>query len=291
MSAGKHPTAPAIVSRVPVFAPSLKRWHTYSWSGRTQWGVATVEGRLTQTHRALLDAICATALDWRDAADGSGARTFLTDPYQLAKATGFSRDYKWLRARLEDMRGAKVHITPSGGGEMVGGIVSQFWLSEQAAHDPLRGGTRKMLAITLSGPWMLLFKAGVQVHYPELLQKIAMLRSGAAQALARFAITHQQLNMKLDDVLTHIHALRPDLTERAHRKTRQAVLADVAQLAALGVRIENGVVFFNRELAQGVRGWVEHAAAEPICADAAPICAATEPICAGGQDFQDPQGL
>ena len=62
------PTAPVIISRVPVFQPTFRR--AYGPRGielKTSWGTVKVEGKLTETHRKVLDAIFIGNLDsWRD---------------------------------------------------------------------------------------------------------------------------------------------------------------------------------------------------------------------------------
>jgi len=57
------PIAPVITSRVPLFQPTFKRLaNVGAVTQETPWGSVTVEGRLGEIHRKVLDAIFADHL-------------------------------------------------------------------------------------------------------------------------------------------------------------------------------------------------------------------------------------
>lgn len=256
MKIGKpHPTAPVIARRACIFAPSLKALQEFTWVSKTPWGTATVTGRLSQIHSGLLDAVCSLCLDWRD--ESNGARTFLIDPYRIAKATWSSRDYKWLNNKMDEMRVAKVQLEVNGGSLHIAGIVSEFEISPMTLPNPL-GGSRHLYRVTLSSAWMQLFREGLVMDYAHVLPQIAALKSGAAQALARFVLTHEHSNWQLVVALTHIRALREGMPARTARHVMQQVREDAHGLEKIGIRIRNGVVFYDRT---SVRMWREQGAA------------------------------
>lgn len=241
-------TAPAQASRVPIFCPSLKAGRT-EWEGETPWGTASVRGRLTQTHRNVLDSIFAFAIDF-DEMD-NGAMEVLVDPYTIAKVTGSSRDYEWLASKrkdsiLSDLRHADVNVTLKDGTWYSGGIVSEWRESTRMVDLPggALKGKRPLLAVTISAAWMQLYKKTLSVGYRDLLPAIAALPSGAQQALVRFCITHQQLNMKLDEAMQHIGAV----TQTTSPRRRREVLKDVrdADLRAFGISIDDDTVYYSQ---------------------------------------------
>lgn len=247
---------------MPLFAPSLRQAAADQWTGETPWGRVTVQGRLTQTHRGILDAMFATALSSFSLSDDPNApEVLLIDPYKISRMLGTARDYRWLMARLEDMRCARVDLYVKATGreyrigqpprfawEATGGIVSEVRAAKDKAPCPggVVSGDRNLLAVTLSGVWMQLMRESDLVTYTPLVVKVAALKSGVTQALARLCLTHQEFNMRLDAVLRHIDALGPDTHERKVRRVHQAIKDETEALADLGITIRNGVVLYKQ---------------------------------------------
>ena len=271
-------TAPVLVSRCPVFAPSIKQGRT-EWSLPTPWGSASVRGNITQIHRNILDAIFAYALDTKPMS--TGAIEVLVDPYVIATKTGSSRDYQWLQRKLHDLKIADVEIIDEHGLRHSGGIVSEW--REANRRVPMPGGAlhgdRPLLAITISAAWMRLYSSALTVSYRELLPAIAVLRHGVLQALVRFCITHRVLNMPLDNALRYIKAIDDKTTKRQYYLTRKIVID--ADLKQFGIEIQNNVVLYKQH--ELVR--FKNPESDVICADSDAICAASDVICAGLQEI------
>lgn len=243
-------TAPVIISRTPIFAPSLKRTVGHAELIETPWGKVKVRGNLTQIHRGILDAINSTYIKYRDESNGAGS--FLVDPYQITKVANVSRDYAWLRAKLNELRKAEVTLITN---TLVidTGIVSDVTVSKKTV--PLPGGKlngeRHLWVITLSKAWMSLYKCGWVAKYGSLLLDIQQLESGAAQALVRFCLSHQNGgHWKLNDALTYIGAFRTGLTEKRKEQIINDVVTQVnGAQGKLGITITKGkedyVVHYN----------------------------------------------
>lgn len=237
-------TSPVLASRCPAFAPSIRQGKL-DWSVTTPWGCARVNGELTQTHRNILDAIFASAIDTKDGTDG--AIQILFDPFVIADMTGSSRDYKWLDSIFSDMKKADVHLHDKVLGlKMWGGIVSEW--RESPRRVPMPGGAlkgdRPLMAVTISAVWMKMYSSTLTVNYSKLIPAIASLPSGVLQSLTRFCLTHRELNMKLDEVLHHIGAIDESISRSQGFDIRKR--AREADLSEFGITIEDDIVRYKQ---------------------------------------------
>jgi hypothetical protein len=298
MANGKNlMTIPVLANRCPVFAPSIKAGKT-NWSVTTPYGSVSVMGDITQTHHNILDAIFGFALDSRTFQ--SGAVEVLVDPFIVTSKTGSCRDYKWLDSVLEDMKKSMVRLKDNNGGEHVGGIVSEWRKTkEKGVVVPLPGGcmkgVRTLLAVTISAAWMRLYNTTLTVGYRDLIPAISALKSGVAQALVRFCLTHRVVNMKLDEVLQHIGAIEETTKQANPRKyNRVHKIVAEADLTLFGIEIKNRVVTYRQhDLVRFKNGNQDTICAgeDTICAGEDTICAGEDTICAASQEFQERQEL
>lgn len=288
-------TAPVLASRCPVFSPSIRQGKT-DWKVTTKWGSASVVGNITQTHRGILDAIFANAIDTK--MTNTGAVEILFDPYTIAKATHSSRDYKWLADRRDsifrDMQVASVEIIEDDGCRHVGGIISEWRESKRRVAMPggAFAGDRALMAVTISAAWMKLYSSTLTVGYRDLIPAISSLNSGVLQALVRFCLTHREINMCLDEVLMHIGAIDTN----THERTRQRIVKTVldADLSNFGIQIHNGIVYYRQHNLVRFKN-PETATTctvnDTTCAGGDITCAGNDTTCAGSQEIQEPQAL
>ena len=119
--------APVLISRVPVFEPTFRRSarsaQTTVWT--TAWGTVSVQGRLTEMHRKILDAIFGYRLNAHRLE--TGAQAFLIDPYTVENAARGAHNPGWLRGMLQDMIASRVTIDSNTGMHDDGTIISVFW--------------------------------------------------------------------------------------------------------------------------------------------------------------------
>lgn len=272
--------APVITSRLPIFAPSLKRVDVTYWESSTAWGKVTVNGKLTQIHRGIIDAIFAFAIDSRQLS--TGALELLVDPYKITKATGSDRHRFWIIGKLRDMQQASVTIEAKG--LLHGGAIVAEW-REANRKVPLPGGVlngeRPLLAVTITAVWMRIYNWSVAVRYRNLMPAIEALHSGAGRALARFCITHNQVSLPLQEALSIIRAIRPNMTDRAIRKVRAEVRADSEGLTTLGIKILNEMVIYHKHPEVSFSSVKSQQNAEPISTERESISTAMEPISTG----------
>jgi len=241
--------APVIISRVPTFQPTFRRGQAQGMDHTvtTQFGTVRVAGRLTETHRKILDAIFTTALAEYDLA--TGAKAFLVDPYKIAAMAHVDHKPQWLKTIMEDMRVAVVHIVDKHAGlEYHAGIVSEYVESSRRAKLPggALNGERPLMVATISSAWMRIYRTSLTMRYRQLLPIINQARSGATHALALHVLTNKQYNRSLVQTLTEIGALREDMSARGQRKVFATVLAEQLLLNALGIQIREGIVYYQQ---------------------------------------------
>ena len=199
------------VSQVP---PGFKS-RTFNFSN--QWGKCIVSNCfLTQTHQNILDTIFNKSKLTKVAPDGQILVVF--SPYEILAAIGHKHknNHAWLDEKLEDLRKTRVDIEVNGM-RITGGIVRKHAKSLLDNEDAQRRGG----IATDAKFWYVLFESeysrfllhDLKVHYLELLKKIFRLKHGVTQALVRFCLSHDRVNMALDDVLLAIGAfdsLKPE---------------------------------------------------------------------------------
>ena len=240
-------TAPVITSRCGIFSPTIRQGKT-NWSGNSRWAEVVVKGEITQIHRGVLDAIFGYALDSRILE--TGEVEILFDPYQIAKVTGSSRDYKWLASKInksifKDLGDVMVCVKDIDTGvTYTGGIVSD-WRSANVRKSMPGGaltGHRLLMSVTISAVWMRLHLDIMCVEYRELMPAISRLKAGVLQALVRFCLTHCVLNMKLEEVLRHIGAIDDKTSKRTCQRLIKIV--NESDLSVFGILIKNNIVFY-----------------------------------------------
>ena len=235
------PIAPAIISRVPLFQPTFKRLASDlgATTQETPWGTVTVEGRLGEIHRKVLDAIFADHLQSQRL--DTGACAFLTDPYRIEKTANIAANPKWLLGIFEDMRKAKVELWDKTTGlRHWAGILCEYHESPRARADMPGGaltGDRPLYAVVVSAAWMRVFDSSLIMKYQRLLPTINQIKDGATHAMALHILTHQAGSFVVDEVLAHIGAFRATTSDRHRRRLRATVLAETDRLAALGIHL------------------------------------------------------
>jgi hypothetical protein len=192
-----------------------------------QWGKVTLKRcRLTQTHQNILEAILVNAEKLQEAPDGRiGVR------YSPGKVLRYldlkTNNYDWLYDQLDDMhstiieietrewraKGSMIYMThesKSGMGRMIPGKDGQ----RAEAH---------FQTVIFHPFFKHLRMMGVAVHYQALLPEILKLKHAVTQALVRFCLTHDQVNMALVDILTALGAIREDTPIRTRQQTKKNI--------------------------------------------------------------------
>ena len=230
-----------------------------------QWGKCIVRDCfLTQTHQDILDAIFDNSKLIRTAPDGQILVVF--SPYAILAAIEHKHktNYKWLDERLEDLRKARVE-TELNGDIITGGIVRKHKKSRMDNEEAQRRGgiakNAKYWGVIFESEYSRFFLHDVKLHYQALLTEIFRLKHGVTKALVRFCLSHDQVNMALDDVLLAIGSfdrLRPEdepdpdwITIVTPARTRRHIVQQIRE-EAVALKRDFGIEL--RKMADGREG-------------------------------------
>jgi len=194
-----------------------------------QWGKVTLKRcRLTQTHQNILESILVTADDIREAPDGRiGVRYSLG---KVLKCLGIkTKNYDWFYAQFDDMHSTIIEIETKewrAKGSMI--YMTHESKLGMGRMIPRKDGQRTEVhyqTVIFHPFFKHLRMVDVAVHYQALLSEILRLKRAVTQAVVRFCLTHNQVNMPLDDILTALGAIK----ENTPIRTRQQIKKNVRE--------------------------------------------------------------
>jgi hypothetical protein len=132
--------------------------------------------------------------------------------------------------KLDDLTEA-LFVTETKHWVITSGIIHKHAYSKtDADHTFNKFGENKLYYIVFESEFMKFFKLDTKLYYEALLDKIIALKYGSSQALARFCLSHRQLNMKLENVLTKIGIFRSGMIKQQRRKVRNQIFEEMEAL-------------------------------------------------------------
>ncbi len=213
-----------------------------------QWGrVTLIRCRLTQTHQNILEAILVNADEMREAPDGRiGIR------YSAGKVIKYlgikGKNHKWLYEQLNDLWSTGIEIETKewrARGSML--YVTHESKAGMGRMIPGKDGNRieaHYQTVIFHPFFKHLRMVDVAINYRALLPEILKLRHAVTQALVRFCLTHDKVNMALIDLLTALGAIREGTPERTRRQIMKNVRDEAEALErdfGIGIRkMEDG---------------------------------------------------
>lgn len=201
-------TTPTSACRIPIFAPTRRPQAVTAWRVDTRWGWAEITGRLGQQHRDLLDAarMVAEAEEWT----ADGRMHLKIDPAKLRAAMGGdTTNMKRIEEWIEDMRVASVVVYIKEFDKTIrGGIISEI---EDAADETELNGRpgafdskRRYTVLSFSSGWSNLVDDDRSTRYP--LAQVVALTHGFSQAVARFCLSHLNINETVISLMQKLDA-------------------------------------------------------------------------------------
>ena len=193
-----------------------------------QWGKVTLKRcRLTQTHQNILEAILVNAEKLQEAPDGRiGVRY---SPGRVLRYLGLkTNNYDWLYDQLDDMHSTIIKIETRewrAKGSMI--YMTHESKSGMGRMIPGKDGDRveaHFQTVIFHPFFKQLRMLNATVHYQSLIPEIICLKHAVTQALVRFCLSHDQVNMALIDLLIALVAIRTDET---HERTRQRIMKHI----------------------------------------------------------------
>ncbi len=190
--------SPAITSRIPIFAPTRRPKVVNKWRVETPWGHAVITGKLGQQHRDLIDAVMTKGVKVDEQWTIDGRLNVKIDPNKLRSAMGGAgTNNANIEAWIDDLRVARVDVYDNDKCEKItGGIVSDYSVSTDPTllrpRPGARGEGRRYMRLTFSPGWSKLIETERMMRYP--LAQVVKLKSGFAQAVARFCLSHRHVD-------------------------------------------------------------------------------------------------
>jgi len=203
---------------------------------QNQWEKVTLKrGRLTQTHQNILESIIVNAEATRKLPDGRFA--FLYSPAKVLRYMGITpKHHSWLYDKLSDFnteieieteifRRAGVLLYEKGESKVpIPGRILPGEKGEKRTKQPC------YQLIVFHPFFSRLFDVDVAIHYRGLLPAILKLKRAVTQAVARFCLSHDRVNMALLDILTALGAMNKDTPERTRRHIIKQVRDEIEAL-------------------------------------------------------------
>ncbi len=190
-----------------------------------QWGRITLKKcRLTQTHQNILESIIVSAEQVRKLSDGRIA--FLYSPARILRFMGVSsKNHAWLYDKLSDLLTTEIEIEAAtfraSGTILFEKAESKVAIPGRSLPSGKGDGARiepRYQLVVFHPFFSRLFDVDVALHYQRLLPDILELKHSVTQAVVRFCLSHDVLNMALDDVLAALGAISHVTPERTRRR-------------------------------------------------------------------------
>jgi hypothetical protein len=224
------PTATVSEARLRIFQPSQKPVYK-EITVHTEYGTATVKGRLGQRHADLFEAIRVCARAKQETTDGF---MLLVEPYEIRKMIGTGYySYEQMQKLLTELRAATV-IIETKKYRITGGLIDYFTESLEPLKDK-RGNDIYPLLIKLGPVARHLLNNDLKLYYDPV--PISHLKSGTSQAIARHIATHKHAPAGGWHMDTLIAAVAGDINGTKLRDARRAIRNDSQALEKIGIYI------------------------------------------------------
>lgn len=232
------PTATAHQSRLRFFQPT-RRPKAIEKTIKSAWGVVKIKGRLGQAHADIFEAILSNAESY---AEMTGGRIkLLVDPYKITK---ISHQASWstFQKNLDDLMQALIEIKEPVKLAGIGHLIDHIDKAQRrdgsyvTKKNPLTGGQREMWRIEIGKAGAILLEKDLKLFYQT--DKIAAMRHGISQAVARLVLTHRAEpsgGWKLDRLLSQVCG---ELSSIQFRHRRHEVRMDTQSLAKIGIEVD-----------------------------------------------------
>ncbi|MFK0569637.1 hypothetical protein [Endozoicomonas sp.] len=201
----------------------------------------TVRGkRLTQEHRDLVGVILTHYKPSAIYSDGSWEFRFTL--YDLQKALGKNshRNNNWIKSKLDDLQIVQIILEPSKG------QFERIACSVLNDHCLMRGNNietgktgNPLYTVTFNRHYLAFFEEDINVHTEALTDAILDLENPATQSLVRYCLTHNELNMRLSQILNNIGVQPDGMAKETRSRVKKKVISELDVLRdKFGINIE-----------------------------------------------------
>jgi hypothetical protein len=165
------------------------------------------------------------------------------DPAKIQRFMQIEANPRFMDRLLEDMRQAKVTLKLKNGRNSLGGIVSVVDKQSREIEGP--GGFMKkryLWLVTISRTWIHVYNTTLRIRYAPALPYLLAMKSGYAQAMGRFFLTHStKMRLGFEDCLKALGV------RREGKKVLHDIKTDLPLLEKLGVKIEGKTIRYEQQ--------------------------------------------
>lgn len=230
--------------RLPIFAPLKKVnpkstiYNDFVKNKRTRevvttWGRVKIKGYLlTQVHKDLLDLIILNADRKQWTADDRLLIEFSS--YKVLKNYGDKgANYKWFRAMLDDIMGSVIYLETNNKKGYAFHIISAMHYDDN----------KEFIGILLSKEYLEFYKENFAINYNSEIIHIISIENSILKAIVRFFLSHNNLNIKLDDLLGAI-GIKTDKKDRFYRHIKQTLKDSGEMLKKFNIDYKNNTFYY-----------------------------------------------
>ncbi len=247
---GQHPTSTVSQSRVPIFAPVTRKAPNKVSRGnvtfKTSWGTCTIQDcQLTQVHRDFIDSI----LTYHDniTRHDTGDITYYVKPYAIMKKMGWSRpNTTWFNKIIEELRTTTLHLHELSWRITVGIVIRHKYISSYINQNSSKFGQEMPYAVQFSSEFLKIFQLETRVHYPRLLDSVLAIESPLIRALVRYCFTHNNVFIRLDNLLEILGAIDNQMSSRARRAKLAELRNSTDLLSIFGITISGEILRYKK---------------------------------------------
>ncbi len=204
------------------FLPTNKSIHiskeirTYIY--KNIWQEVQIEGiPLNQTHQDVLEAIFYTAVEIKKSDDGRLGIKFM--PGKVLSVLQTRGNHTWLYRKIKDFMLNIISAKKLKNKDVmppITHIIKEFDNSnEEIPHKLPNGGIMHYKYIVLSREFVDFINKDIGLYYKGLIPDIISLQYPILKSLVRFCLSHQKLNISIDEFLKNIHI---DVNSDRHKR-------------------------------------------------------------------------
>ncbi|GAQ94518.1 hypothetical protein TAGGR_1702 [Thermodesulfovibrio aggregans] len=217
----KKPVSTVHQQRLPLFCKKTKF--------ETIFGNIELSKELSQTHKDILDAMATCSIKKGKTLEG---RMFIVfDIREVLKFLGHKKitHHKWLSQKLDDMMSTIIKLQYTKNDRIYkihSNIINKFGYSEKFKKENIKEGTFGegcYYVVVFSEEFTKLYEHDTVIYLDkQTIKAIVDVSSDFVKSVIRFCMSHQQCNMKLEDIMYYLGY--ENISERHKQRLKAEIL-------------------------------------------------------------------
>ena len=200
---------------------------------KTAWGEVKVKGfLLTQVHKDLLDLIILNA-DEKKITDDNRLLVQFSATKVLKNYGDKGYNYKWFRIMLDELMGSVVYLNTNDKKGYAFHIISAMKYDDN----------KEFVGVLLSSEYLQFYKENFAINYNKEISNIISIESSILKSIVRFFLSHNSLNIKVDDLLEAI-GIKTDKKDRFYRHIKQILKENTEVLEKFSIDYKNNIFHY-----------------------------------------------